>query len=204
MPHMDSLERLAELFERFPGIGPRQARRFVYFLLQSDAGFRKELAHTLEAAGGAAKHCPECARYHDGRGSSCAICANTHRDDTLLTIVATDADLRAIENSGSYKGRYYVLGGTVSLAAATQPNLREKGMREAVSSRAERGLAEIILAFPANPEGDITADHVRSVLEPFAEEHAFKITQLGRGLSTGSELEYADSATIQSALDNRK
>ncbi|HET8580936.1 MAG TPA: toprim domain-containing protein [Candidatus Paceibacterota bacterium] len=201
---MDSLERLAELFERFPGIGPRQARRFVYFLLQSDAGFRRELARTLEMAGSAAKNCPECARFHDGRDALCGICANPHRDDAMLTIVATDADLRAMENSGSYKGRYYVLGGTISLAASKQPNLREKGMLDAVQMRADRGLTEVILAFPANPEGDITADHVRSVLGTIASDRGVRITQLGRGLSTGSELEYADSATIQNALDNRR
>ena len=201
---MDSLERLAELFERFPGIGPRQARRFVYALLQTDAGFRTELAQAIEAVGARVSHCPECARYHDGTNALCSICANTHRDDTLVTVVATDADLRAIENSGSYKGRYYVLGGTVSLAANKQPTLREKGLLEALARRTENGLQEVVLAFPANPEGDVTAEHIRSVLQSLSEEHGFKVTQLGRGLSTGSELEYADSATIQSALDNRR
>ncbi|MDE1945192.1 MAG: toprim domain-containing protein [Patescibacteria group bacterium] len=201
---MDSLERLAELFERFPGIGPRQARRLVYFLLQADAGYRRELGETIQAVGSAARHCPECARFHDGREPLCAICANTHRDDSLLTIVATDADLRAIEQSGSYRGRYFVLGGTVSLSASKQTALRERAMIDAAGRRAEHGLSEIILAFPANPEGDVTAEHVRTVLSPLSEEKGITITQLGRGLSTGSELEYADSATIQSALDNRR
>lgn len=201
---MDSLERLAELFERFPGIGPRQARRFVYFLLNTDAGLRRELAETIDAVGGAAKHCPECARFHDGHELLCSICANTHRDDSLLTIIATDADLRAIEQSGSYRGRYFVLGGTVSLSASKQTVLREKAMIDIASKRAERGLHEIILAFPANPEGDVTAEHVRAVLTPLAEEKDLKISMLGRGLSTGSELEYADSATISNALENRR
>lgn len=201
---MDSLERLAELFERFPGIGPRQARRFVYFLLQADAGFRRELSETIDGVGGAARHCPECARFHDGRETLCGICANTHRDDSLLTIVATDADLRAIEQSASYRGRYFVLGGTISLAANKQTALREKAMIDAALRRAEHGLQEIILAFPANPEGDVTAEHVRTVLTSLSEEKNIKISMLGRGLSTGSELEYADAATIQSALANRR
>lgn len=201
---MDSLERLAELFERFPGIGPRQARRFVYFLLNTDAGFRRELAATIDDVGGAAKHCPECARFHDGHELLCSICANTHRDDSLLTIIATDADLRAIEQSGSYRGRYFVLGGTVSLSASKQTVLREKAMIDATAMRIERGLREIILAFPANPEGDVTTEHVRTVLMPLSEEKEVKVTMLGRGLSTGSELEYADSATISNALANRR
>lgn len=198
------MERLAELFERFPGIGPRQARRFVWALLQMDAGFRSELARTIEAVGTSARHCTECARMHDDNTPLCGICGNSHRDNSLLTIIATDADLRAIESSGSYRGRYFVLGGTVSLAANKQTALREKAMLEATKRRAENGLSEVILAFPANPEGDMTADHVHSVLAPLADEKHFKITQLGRGLSTGSELEYADSATIKSALDNRR
>lgn len=201
---MDSLERLAELFERFPGIGPRQARRFVWALLQMDSGFRSELARTIEAVGTSARHCPECARYHDGHTQLCGICSNENRDKSILTIVSTDADLRAIENSNSYKGRYFVLGGTVSLAANKQPTLREKGMLEIVEKRTADGLQEVILAFPANPEGDVTVDHIFSVMSPLAEEKGFKITKLGRGLSTGSELEYADAATIQSALDNRR
>lgn len=201
---MDSLERLAELFEQFPGIGPRQARRFVYSLLQTDAGFRSELARTIEAVGTSARHCPECARYHDGHTPLCGICSNSHRDNSMLTILATDADLRAIEGSGSYRGRYFILGGTISLAANKQTTLREKGMIEAVARRIKDGLSEIILAFPANPEGDATTDHVHSVLSPLVTEEKVIISQLGRGLSTGSELEYADSATIQSALDNRK
>jgi len=201
---MDSLERLAELFERFPGIGPRQARRFVYHLLTSDAGFRKELSQTIDAIGAAARHCPECGRFHDGANPRCGICANSNRDSSLLTVVATDADLRAIEQSASYRGYYFVLGGTVSLAANKQATLRESMMKEQVTKRADTGLEEVILAFPASPEGDVTADHIHSVLAPLADEKGFKITQLGRGLSTGSELEYADSTTIKNALDSRR
>lgn len=201
---MDSLERLGELFERLPGIGPRQARRFVYFLLQAEPELRKELAVGIENMGGTVRHCPECARYHDGSNPVCGLCANQNRDDNTLLVVPTDADLRAIEQSGSYRGRYFVLGGTISLAANKQPNLREKAMVEAAQKRSEKGLTEIILAFPANPEGDVTADHVRTVLSPIANEKNITVTMLGRGLSTGSELEYADPATIQSALANRR
>src|SRR5690606_2081744 len=114
---MDSLERLANLFERFPGIGPRQARRFVYFLLSAEPELRHELGATIEKLGGMARHCPECARFHDGSNPLCGLCANPNRDDGTLMILATDADIRAVEQSGSYRGRYFVLGGTVSLAA---------------------------------------------------------------------------------------
>jgi len=176
----------------------------VYFLLQAEPEFRRELASSIEKAGNVVRHCPDCARYHDGANPVCGLCANPNRDDSTLLIVPTDADLRAIEQSGSYRGRYFVLGGTISLAANKQPILREKAMLEAAQKRSEKGLTEIILAFPANPEGDVTIEHLRTVLSSLSNEKQITITMLGRGLSTGSELEYADPATIQSALANRK
>ncbi len=197
---MDPLEKLAAIFERFPGIGPRQANRFVQFLLRSSPAARRDLIETISALGGKVAQCPECMRFHAADRATCGICENPQRDTSSLAVVASDADLAALERSGTYSGRYFVLGGTISLASDEARGLRLKQLIETVKKRVHEGLKEIILAFPANPEGDATASRLREEMVDIE----ISITTLGRGLSTGSELEYADPATIKSALDSRR
>jgi recombination protein RecR len=199
---MDTIERLASLFEKFPGIGPRQAQRFVQYLLRSSPAVRRELAEALGEVGGSVHQCPECMRYHAGTKKLCGICASGERDMQLLAVVAADTDLAALEKSGTYRGRYFVLGGTLHLGSERSSSLRIKELLASLPKRIENGLEEVILAFPANPEGDATAARVREELAPRAA--SLRITTLGRGLSTGSELEYADPETIKSALESRR
>lgn len=200
---VDPIERLARLFEKFPGIGQRQAGRFVQYLLRSSPALRREMIESLQQLGGSVHQCPACMRYHAGADQRCALCTNPERDDSHLAIVASDSDLLALERSGTYRGRYFVLGGTISLASEKLAGLRVRELMAAVPERIERGLSEIILAFPANPEGDATAVRIKEELIalPYKE---VRITALGRGLSTGSELEYADPETIKSALESRR
>ncbi len=200
---MDPIERLSALFERFPGIGPRQASRFVQFLLRSSPASRREFVDAVQSLGGKVVQCPDCMRFHAGERTICSICANQERDDSSLAIIASDADLAALERSGTYRGRYFVLGGTISLASEKMSGLRTKQLFESIPARTGKGLEEIILAFPANPEGDATAIRIREELGEIVTPH-IKITTLGRGLSTGSELEYADPETIKSALESRR
>jgi len=200
----DALERLTSLFERFPGIGPRQAQRFVQFLLRSSPAIRRELIDAVQSLGSGVHQCPECMRFHAGEKKLCSICGNPERNHELLAVVASDADLAALEYSHNFRGYYFVLGGTISLASDTTSGLRIKQLLASVPGRIEKGLKEIILAFPANPEGDATAIRVREELLTYKGPSFVKITALGRGLSTGSELEYADPETIKSALENRR
>lgn len=203
---MDPIERLTELFEKFPGIGPRQAQRFVQFLLRASSGTRRELADTILSLSAGVHQCASCMRYFAGKNKACGICTNAQRDAHALVIVASDADLAALERSGTYHGRYFVLGGTLSLASEKAAHLRLPQLVESLSARVAEGLTEVILAFPANPEGDATAERTHEDLaKAFAKLGAeVRISSLGRGLSTGSELEYADPETLRSALDNRK
>jgi recombination protein RecR len=201
---MDPIEKLSELFERFPGIGPRQAQRFVQFLLRSSPSMRRELIEGVRDLASSVHQCPECMRFSTSKKGLCSICADDRRDAALVAVVASDADLLAIERSHTFRGRYFVLGGLISLASDKTSGLRITELLANVVKRAKNGLTEIILAFPANPEGDATAIRIREELEKTANDSGIKITKLGRGLSTGSELEYADSDTLRSALDNRK
>ncbi len=200
----DPIEQLTSLFQRFPGIGPRQAQRFVQYLLRISPAIRRELIDNIQALGGTVRECPECMRFYAGKDKVCGLCTNPQRDSSVLAVVATDADLAALEKSGTFRGRYFVLGGTISLASEKTSGLRLKQLLERVSVRAESGLKEIILAFPANPEGDATTVRVREELTSLAEKHSLRLTSLGRGLSTGSELEYADPETLKSAFESRR
>jgi len=200
----DPLERLTEIFEKFPGIGPRQAGRFVQFLLRLSQSSRNDLARAIEGLGSSVRECSECMRHHSAKRETCSLCENSERDVKLLAVVANDTDLLAMERSGTYRGRYFVLGGTVSLASEKMSGLRLRELIAHIPKLVKNGLKEIILAFPANPEGDATSVRLKEELTAFAKEHSLAVTSLGRGLSTGSEIEYADSDTIKSALDSRR
>jgi len=200
---MDSIERLTSLFEKFPGIGPRQAGRFVQYLLRSSPALRRELVESVRALDSSVHQCPNCYRYHSSEKKICYICANPRRDVSLLALVANDTDVSALEASSTYRGRYFVLGGTVSLASEKTNRLRIKQLLNSLPFRIKNGLEEVILAFPANPEGDATASLLRNEMIEIATP-SLRITTLGRGLSTGSELEYADPETLKNAFERRR
>lgn len=205
---MDSLDRLTELFKKFPGVGVRQAGRFVYYLLRSSPRLRQELIDAIRDLADTAKQCPQCFRYHSGKQTTCSMCADVHRDTSLLTVLASDADLAALERSGTYHGHYFVLGGMVSLASDSAPHLRLAQLVSTFPERIKNGLKEVVLAFPASPEGDATAirvrEHIAHLQMSDLRGHSFEVKMLGRGLSTGSELEYADPDTLRNAFNNRK
>ena len=121
-------------------------------------------------------------------------------------IVSHDVDFENIEKTGSYNGYYFILGGTVPILEKNpEKRIRQKDLLEKVSSRVldTQKLEEIIIALNYNPEGENTLAYLSQILRPFCEQHSVKISTLGRGLSTGTELEYSDSDTIKNALKNR-
>jgi recombination protein RecR len=204
---MNPLEKLTAAFERFPGIGPRQARRFVHYLLTAPPGVRSDVANLIQRLGADVSQCKKCFRWSiksEGRGGLCSICGNTHRDATTIFVVEKDANIETVERSG-FRGLYFVLGGTVPLAAEEpSQHIRLRELLARVEQDAsEAKLQEIILGLSATTEGDHTRLLLQEKLLPVAQGLNFKITSLGRGLSTGSELEYADPDTIQNALNSR-
>lgn len=202
---MKGIEKLATYFQTLPGIGPRQAKRFVYFLLRQDPASLRDMAQLIEGLRRTIAECTQCHRFFeaDGYGPVCDICSSPNRDKTLLMVVEKDVDLDAIEKSGVYDGLYFVLGGTVPLM---EPSPAHPIRIDALVAHVKNttGLSEIIIATGAHPEGEATADQVRSLLAPLAEHKHFSLTLLGRGLSTGTELEYSDRDTIRNALQNRR
>lgn len=204
---MNALDKLAKQFERFPGIGPRQARRFVHHLLTEDTREVEDLARIIADIQKETIACRSCFRFfsqNGGRSAECSICVDTKRNNELLMVVERDSDVTPVERSGIYDGYYFVLGGTVPLLDSVDTKrIRSAALRDIVEKRLKDGLTEVILAFSVNPDGENTTRYVESVLKELREQFNFKISILGRGLSTGSELEYADPETIKSALENR-
>ncbi len=205
------IEKLAHCFRRFPGIGTRQAKRFVYFLLASNPQFLEELVVRIKALRDKTSQCADCRRYFEttseGNALQCAFCKEKISDNGRLLVVEKDLDLENIRKSGAYHGRYFVLGSLIPLAeiknAEISPRLEEL-FRLIQGGSAQGGFEEVILALSATPEGDHTALEIQIALKPLEEKYGFKVSLLGRGLSTGSELEYSDSETLKSALENRK
>lgn len=204
---MDSLSKLSDLFMKFPGIGPRQARRFVYFLLREDNRYRGELARLIADISDRVTQCSACGRFFEQRTNNghaeCPICSDPSRESGVLMIVEKDADLEVVERSGCYRGRYFVLGGTLPLTESTTDRWpRLATLKEKVVARGE--IKEIVLALSLTTEGEHTAILLTELLTPGAEHRNIKISALGRGLSSGLEIEYSDSETLRQALENRK
>ncbi|MES2135232.1 MAG: toprim domain-containing protein [Patescibacteria group bacterium] len=192
----DLIEHIAE----FPGIGPRQARRIVQFLLSAGAPFREKLAQLIIDSGTSTSPCNVCFRFDDTRDSgTCSICSDASRDHTSLMVVEKDIDIEGIEGSGAYRGTYFVLGGLKTMTE--RKNSRTLRTKELLSHIGKNGTKEVIFALSTTPEGDYTARELSKEIQKATPDK--KVTLLGRGLSVGAEIEYADAETLRSALRNR-
>jgi recombination protein RecR len=210
---MNTIQKLIEIFSHFPGIGPRQARRFVYYLLSRNQSAIDELVQNLTSLKQEIAVCSECMRFFEQRNPKnplCSICSDQNRDTNVLMIVPRDTDLESIEKSGAFSGKYFILGGTVPiLEKEPEKRVRVKELLNLIerkflspSSEDFGGPKEVILAMNATPEGENTENYIRNLLTPVLPS-PIKISVLGRGISTGLELEYADKDTVKYALQNR-
>ncbi|RUM83057.1 MAG: recombination protein RecR [Candidatus Thioglobus sp.] len=190
------IEKLNKAFCALPGVGRKTAQRFVYHLLERDREGGFELAKALVDAMEHVKHCSSCRTLSEK--TICNICANDHRDSTQLCIVETPTDIHAIEQSGVYTGKYFVLSGYLSpidgIGAA------ELGLDELEQKLRDLKVEEIILATNATVEGEVTAHYISNMAKQFN----VQITRIAHGIPIGGELEYADMNTIAHALSGRK
>jgi recombination protein RecR len=201
----DYIEKLAELFKQFPGIGERQAKRFVYFLLSKDRGYIGSLSDGIMELKKHARQCIECFRFFTDDGHElCDICSSAKRKNDTLMIVEKDADVTSLERSRVFTGKYFVFGGTVPVILKDTPkNVRIGELLKRIKNETET-LKEIILGFSLTPQGDHTDTYIREEINRAFPTLSIKISSLGRGLSTGTELEYSDKETLKSALENRQ
>jgi recombination protein RecR len=204
---MTPIEKLAKLFSEFPGIGERQSKRFAYFLLSKNSDYADELLNAIKNARQNVRQCSSCFRYFESKnGAVCDICINDIYDKSMLMVVEKDADFESINRSKQYKGKFFILGGLIPIVEKSTPaRVRINELLKKIEREASAGtLKEIILAFSLSREGDHTDSYVRELLNNIVEKYSIKLDSLGRGLSTGTELEYSDADTIKYALKNRQ
>ena len=202
---MSAFNELAEFFRTFPGIGPRQAKRFVYYLLSRDRASLDRFTKLVGELKSEIRICNSCYRFFSDKNPLpvCAICSDMNRDRASLMIVARDTDLEAVEKSGVWSGQYFVLGGSVPLLEkAPESRIRSRELLARLQKE-KNTIKEIVLGMNFTPEGENTADHIRDLIQPITEETGARVSTLGRGLSTGTELEYSDKETLKNALQNR-
>jgi len=203
---MNPIDRLTEHFKEFPGIGERQAKRFVYFLLHKNPSYVKELGDKILDLRNTIHQCPSCYLFFQSKQDQlCDTCNNPKTDKTSLLIVEKDADYENIKRSKNYGGMYFILGGLVPIVTKDTPNyVRTKELLRNIENQSKQNnLREVIIALSLNPQGEHTDMYLRELLISLKDKYNFNIVSLGRGLSTGTELEYSDSETIKNALRNR-
>ncbi|MEK7588196.1 MAG: toprim domain-containing protein [Patescibacteria group bacterium] len=203
---MDVIDKLTEVFKEFPGIGERQARRFVYFLMSRNGEYSGNLSRLILELKKEITQCKECFRFfilNNNTDHVCDICKNPNSDNSLLMVVEKDSDLESMKKSRMYSGKYFVLGGLVPIIEKSTPTrVRIHELLEKISKN--KDLNEIILAFSMSPQGDHTDFYIRNEIKERVSRLNIKISSLGRGLSTGTELEYSDNETLKNALKNRQ
>jgi len=204
---MNPIEKLATYFKEFPGIGERQAKRFVYFLLHKNPNYVNDLGNSILSIKNLIHQCPSCFLFFEGdKDELCEICGDKKTDRTSLLIIEKDADYENIKKSKNYSGMYFILGGLAPIVTKETPSfIRLKELLSTIETRAKHdNLKEVIIALSLNPQGEHTDMYLREKMSPLQEKYGFKIVSLGRGLSTGTELEYSDGETIKNALRNRQ
>ncbi len=198
------IEQLASLFAEFPGIGERQSKRFVYFLFRAPKEKRERIANLIKEISNSVSQCKSCFRYFDGKKDLCVECSDENRDKSTIMVLEKDADYEGMRKTHVYKGMYFIFGGTMPIVEKGGANsFRTNELMSRIKRDLDKGtLKEVILAFSFSRDGDNTDMHLREVLgKEFGDK--LKVTSLGRGLSTGTEIEYSDTETLENALSGR-
>ncbi len=190
------IQQLIFLLSRFPGLGPRSGRRLALHLLKKKETTLLPLIHTLQRAAEAVKVCSECGNLDTS--PVCSICTSTKRDSKVLCVVEEISDLWALERSGEYHGRYFVLGGKLSAISGVKPE--DLKIPFLVNKIKTSGITEVVLALNPTLEGQTTLYYIRECLENLP----LKITGLAHGVPMGGELDYLDDATLTTAMMRRQ
>ncbi|MDP7151410.1 MAG: recombination mediator RecR [Paracoccaceae bacterium] len=189
------IDHLIELMAKLPGLGPRSARRAVLHLIRKRDLLLTPLADVMQTVAATARECLNCGNV--GTTDICDICQSEKRANGELCVVEDVADLWAMERSGVFKGRYHVLGGTLSALDAVGPD--DLRIPQLVNRLEAETISEVILALNATIDGQTTAHYIADQIE-----HRVSVTSLAQGVPIGGELDYLDDGTITAALNARK
>jgi len=196
MKHTPALARLIDALRILPGVGPKSAQRMAFHLLQDGRDGARALTASLEAALEKVGRCQRCRMLTESE--LCFICSTPQRDASLMCVVESPADVVAIEQSGGYRGRYFVLMGHLSPLDGIGPE--QLGIREFETSLEEGEVAEVILATNPTVEGEATAHFLSELVR----QRGLKATRIAHGVPIGGELEYIDGGTLAHALAGRQ
>ena len=195
MKELNSIAKLADSFQRLPGIGHKTAEKMAYQILEMKDENVEYFADALREVKQKIHHCPICGAYTEN--AMCDVCANEVRDKAKIMVVAYPKDVIAFEKIGAYDGVYHVLGGVLSsINGITIENLNISGLFDRIK---DQKVEEIIVATPPNTEGETTALYLARVLQ----ETGIAVTRIAYGLPLGGHLEYADALTLTKALEGR-
>lgn len=189
-----TFKRLIEELKKLPGVGPKSAQRLAFHMLETSLADVQKLTEAMLEAKRSLKHCSTCFNVTDR--DPCEICADTGRDRSILCVVEEPKDLMAIERTHEFRGMYHVLGGVISPINGMGPDaLRIKELLQ----RTQKG-TEVILAMNPTTEGEATALYLTKLLAPLGA----RITRIAYGLPIGSDIDYADEATITKSFEGRR
>ena len=196
-----NFKKLVNLFRKLPGVGPRQAARFVLALLERSQEDLQDFGQAIGELKQSVQFCQEC--YNLADEYLCHVCTDPKRNSSQVLVVEKVTDLSSVEQTGLYRGLYHVLGGAIDPVNNMGPeNLRIRGLQTRVENLIASGKnMEIILATNPSTAGEMTAMYLRDL---FQDNPSISLTRLARGLASGSNLEYADELTLKHALDHRK
>ena len=195
-PHqpINAIDRLTSLFSRLPGLGKKSAGRLVYHILDTDPGYARALGEELLVFHEAIKRCTCCGSYTET--NPCAICSDPDREP-VICVVERAQDVRVIEESREFRGRFHVLGGVIAPLEGISPDKLSIG--ELFARVRREGIREVILAMNPTVEGDTTALYIQK----FLKDYPVEITRLASGLPVGGDLEYADRLTLSRSFRGR-
>jgi recombination protein RecR len=197
-PH--ALEALTQALRRLPGVGPKTAQRMAMHLLQHDRAGAQELGKSLLHAADTIHHCAQCNTFTEQE--LCDVCASTSRDNSMLCVVESPADLLAIEQSHAWRGLYFVLMGRLSPLDGIGP--KDIHLDRLLQRIASDDVKEIVIATNFTPEGEATAHAIESLMKTHGLHNKKKVSRLARGVPVGGELEYIDLGTIAQAMRDRR
>jgi recombination protein RecR len=191
-----SLQELVEALRCLPGVGPKSAQRMAYHLLQRDQSGAARLGRALTQALTLIRHCERCNTFSEE--PMCELCRSPRRDNSLLCVVETPADLLMMEQAQAFRGQYFVLMGRLSPLDGVGP--RELHLDRLVRRAGDGGVKEIVLATNFTVEGEATAHYIGEILRA----KGLKVSRIARGLPVGGELEHVDSGTLAQAVMERR
>jgi recombination protein RecR len=192
----EPIQRVIAAFDRLPGIGPRAASRFTYFLISQSKEQIEQFARALLGLAEHVRVCEICHQWSDM--NPCMICGDAKRQRGPICVVAQSPDIQHVEDTGVFQGVYHVLGGTIDAIEGRTPEVLN--IKSLLNRLEQNPVEEVILALDTNVSGDTTAMYLQKELARFP----IRVSRLARGLPTGAALEYADPNTLAEALKNRK